>query len=154
MNFQVGHIYHIYNQGNNRQRIFFDERNYIFFKEKIRGCILPFADILAWCLMQMCIRDRNKGVDKRIQAYQWRVDALTKQLTKEEVAHVISDLNGTISNSSGYLGSISDRSKELYFTKQTVGQYLIQCLKKSPHNSLKNQVFYRQDYLDEFNRCV
>ena len=66
MNFQVGHIYHIYNQGNNRQRIFFDERNYIFFKEKIRGCILPFADILAWCLMpnhfhlMVYVRDKEK----------------------------------------------------------------------------------------------
>jgi len=93
----------------------------------------------------------NKGTDKRLQAYQWRVDALSKELTKEELAFVISDLNGTISNSSGYLGSISDRSKELYFNKQTVGQYLMAQLDENQHTSLTNQVFYRQDYLDEFN---
>ncbi|OFX31004.1 MAG: type II CRISPR RNA-guided endonuclease Cas9 [Bacteroidetes bacterium GWA2_32_17] len=93
----------------------------------------------------------NKGADKKSQAYNWRVEALTNQLTKEELAFVISDLNGIISNSSGYLGSISDRSKELYFNKQTVGQYLIAQLKENPHTQLKNQVFYRQDYLDEFN---
>lgn len=93
----------------------------------------------------------NKGNDKRLQAYQWRVDALTKELTKEELAYVISDLNGIISSSSGYLGSISDRSKELYFNNQTVGQFLMAQLDHSPHTSLKNQVFYRQDYLDEFN---
>ena len=93
----------------------------------------------------------NKGADKRLQAYQWRVDGLTKQLTKDELAFVISDVNGTISGSSGYLGSISDRSKELFFNKQTVGQYLMVQLDQNPHTRLKNQVFYRQDYLDEFN---
>ena len=93
----------------------------------------------------------NKGSDKRTQAYQWRADALIKQLSKEELAFVISDLNGIISNSSGYLGSISDRSKELYFNKETVGQYLMRQLDENAHTKLKNQVFYRQDYLDEFN---
>ena len=93
----------------------------------------------------------NKGADKKTQAYQWRVDALTKELSKDELAFVISDVNGIISNSSGYLGSISDRSKELFFNKQTVGEYLMNQLDKDSHTKLKNQVFYRQDYLDEFN---
>ncbi len=94
----------------------------------------------------------NKGVNRKLEATQWRVDALTKELTKEELAFVISDLNGNVYNSSGYLGAISDRSKELYFNKQTVGQYLMEQLDQNPHSRLKNQVFYRQDYLDEFNR--
>lgn len=93
----------------------------------------------------------NKGAEKRLQTYQWRIDGLTKQLTREELAFVISDVNGIISGSSGYLGSISDRSKELFFNKQTVGQYLMVQLEQNPHTRLKNQVFYRQDYLDEFN---
>jgi CRISPR-associated endonuclease Csn1 len=93
----------------------------------------------------------NKSTDKRLQAYKWRVDSLSKEVSKEELAFVISDLTGTISNSSGYLGAISDRSKELFFNKQTVGQYLMAQLDENPHTKLKNQVFYRQDYLDEFN---
>jgi CRISPR-associated endonuclease Csn1 len=93
----------------------------------------------------------NKGADKRMQTYLWRVESLTKKLSQEELAFVISDLNGTISNSSGYLGSISDRSKELYFNKETVGQYLMRQLDENPHTKLKKQIFYRQDYLDEFN---
>jgi len=51
MQFENGHIYHIYNQGNNRQKIFFNPENYLFFLRKIRIHILPYADILAWCLM-------------------------------------------------------------------------------------------------------
>jgi len=93
----------------------------------------------------------NKGKDKKLQAGQWRVDSLSIQLPKSELAFVISDVNGSISNSSGYLGSISDRSKELFFNKQTVGQNLMSQLDEDPNTKLKNQVFYRQDYLDEFN---
>lgn len=51
MNFEKGHIYHIYNQGNNRQKIFFERDNYLFFLKKIKIHITPYANILAWCLM-------------------------------------------------------------------------------------------------------
>lgn len=51
MNIEKGYIYHIYNQGNNRQKIFFNSENYLFFLRKIKTNILPYGDILAWCLM-------------------------------------------------------------------------------------------------------
>ena len=70
----------------------------------------------------------------------------------EELAIVIQEINKQINTSSGYLGSISDRSKKLYFKKLTVGQYQMLELEKNPNTSLKNMVFYRQDYLNEFNR--
>ncbi|MDR3129542.1 MAG: type II CRISPR RNA-guided endonuclease Cas9 [Tannerellaceae bacterium] len=94
----------------------------------------------------------NKAKNRKLQTYQWRTEALTKQLSKEELAFVFSDLNGCIKNSSGYLGSISDRKKELFFRKQTIGEYLMEQLSQNPHTSLRNQTFYRQDYLDEFDK--
>jgi putative transposase len=51
MQLETGYLYHIYNQGNNRQKIFFNRENYLFFLNKIRTYILPYSDILAWCLM-------------------------------------------------------------------------------------------------------
>lgn len=92
----------------------------------------------------------NKREQKKLQAYKWRNDAVSKQLEKEEMAYVITEINNNLNNSSGYLGAISDRSKELYFNKETVGQNLFKQLEENPHTRLKNQVFYRQDYLDEF----
>src|SRR5690554_4649166 len=89
---------------------------------------------------------------KKLQAYKWRSDAVSKQLEKEKAAYVITEINNNLNNSSGYLGAISDRSKELYFNKETVGQNLYNQLKENPHTRLKNQVFYRQDYLDEFEK--
>ena len=51
MIFEENRLYHIYNQGNNRKRIFFNKRNYELFKNKIKIFINPYADIIAWCLM-------------------------------------------------------------------------------------------------------
>lgn len=93
-----------------------------------------------------------KGQNKRLELYKLRVKALSKQLTAEELVAVISDVNGNMTKSSGYLGAISDRSKVLTMNNITVGQYLMRELDKDPHLSLKNQTFYRQDYLDEFER--
>lgn len=90
--------------------------------------------------------------EKRIKAYEWRSNALSVQLSKEEVAFVITEINNDLNKSSGYLGAISDRSKELYFNNQTVGQYLYKQLQENLHARMKGQVFYRQDYLDEFEK--
>jgi len=51
MDFIENNIYHVYNQGNNQQRIFFNYENQKLFLDKIRKHILPYADVLAWCLM-------------------------------------------------------------------------------------------------------
>jgi putative transposase len=51
MIFESGNLYHIYNQGNNRQKIFYVRDNYLFFLNKLKRHILPYSDILAWCLM-------------------------------------------------------------------------------------------------------
>ena len=92
----------------------------------------------------------TKGLDQKKENFQWRSKALSEKMPAEELTIVLQEINGQISASSGYLGSISDRSKELYFNKQTVGQYLMDRLNENPNNNLRNVVFYRQDYLDEF----
>jgi putative transposase len=51
MNFQAETVYHLYNQGNNKQIIFPRHQNYLFFLEKMRKHLMPFADILCYCLM-------------------------------------------------------------------------------------------------------
>ncbi|HNV50002.1 MAG TPA: type II CRISPR RNA-guided endonuclease Cas9 [Bacteroidales bacterium] len=93
----------------------------------------------------------TKGEELKKENFAWRTKALSEKLDLESLAVVLQKINGQINNSSGYLGAISDRSKELYFNKQTVGQYQMTVLAQNPNASLKNMVFYRQDYLDEFN---
>lgn len=90
--------------------------------------------------------------EKNKQIFCLRKEALERALNTEELATVISEVNGQINSSSGYLGAISDRSKILYITHQTVGQWLMQQLEYNPNASLKNKPFYRQDYMDEFEQ--
>ena len=51
MEFIKGELFHIYNRGNNSDKVFYIRRNYLFFIEKMNTYISPYADILAWCLM-------------------------------------------------------------------------------------------------------
>lgn len=96
----------------------------------------------------------NKGTrdERKMQAYTWRSQALSTQLDKEIIGYVITEINNELNKSSGYLGAISDRSKALYFNKETVGQYLYTQIQGNPHVRVKGQTFYRQDYLDEFEQ--
>ncbi|MFP5438695.1 MAG: type II CRISPR RNA-guided endonuclease Cas9 [Bacteroidia bacterium] len=98
------------------------------------------------------IKRDSKGAGLRLQNYLWRTESLIRKLSLEAVVIVLQEINGQIENSSGLLSEISDRSKELYFNKLTVGQYLYKELVKNKHTRLKKQVFYRQDYFDEFEK--
>ncbi len=51
MDFTENQIYHIFNQGNNQRKIFFEEENYLFFLWKMRTYLFPFGDFISWCLM-------------------------------------------------------------------------------------------------------
>lgn len=70
MLFEKNHIYHIYNQGNNRQKVFFNRENYLFFLTKMNEYLLPYCDILAWCLMSnhfhwmVYVRESKSGIER------------------------------------------------------------------------------------------
>lgn len=51
MNFSPATIYHVYNQGNNRQVIFFQRKNYLTFLSLYKKLVSPSANTIAWCLM-------------------------------------------------------------------------------------------------------
>ncbi len=43
--------YHFYNRGNNRQAVFFERENYLYFLKNIKKYLREHVDILAYCLM-------------------------------------------------------------------------------------------------------
>lgn len=65
--FLSDHFYHIYNRGNNRQAIFFEGANYLYFLQGVRKYLLNSASIVAYCLMpthyHMLVRVRATGRD-------------------------------------------------------------------------------------------
>ena len=98
------------------------------------------------------ITQKGSTKEKKLERYEWREKALAEKIDLEELVLVLQDINSQINGSSGYLGKISDRSKELHFKNETVGQFQYRMLQSNPDYSLKNKVFFRQDYLDEFER--
>lgn len=69
MNFLPNEFYHVYNRGNNKQKIFFSQENYIYFLKKIRDQLFPFADIIAYCLMpnhfHILLSAKKEGLQER-----------------------------------------------------------------------------------------
>jgi REP element-mobilizing transposase RayT len=51
MNIIANETHHIYNQGNNRERIFHEDADYIEFLKLFRKYVLPNCETLAYCLM-------------------------------------------------------------------------------------------------------
>jgi putative transposase len=51
MDFYKDQFFHIYNQGNNQEDVFFSEENYKFFFWKMRAYLPPFGKLISWCLM-------------------------------------------------------------------------------------------------------
>ena len=43
--------YHFYNRGNNRQTVFFERDNYLYFLKGIKKYLREYVEILAYCLM-------------------------------------------------------------------------------------------------------
>src|SRR5262245_50108428 len=69
MHFELNEFYHVYNRGNNKRLIFFNERNYLFFTNKIRSLICPYADMIAYNLMpnhfHFMLEPKSEGLKER-----------------------------------------------------------------------------------------
>lgn len=48
---EAGKVYHVYNRGNNKENIFFDNENYSFFLRQFDKYLSIRLDVLAYCLM-------------------------------------------------------------------------------------------------------
>jgi putative transposase len=98
MQFTEGSFYHIYNRGNDKRTIFFQERNYDFFLQKVEKYIVPHADLLAWCLMPnhfhflvqanvssiKIIKDKPIPINALTEGIRMLLSSYTKAIQKQE----------------------------------------------------------------------
>uniref|UniRef100_UPI00404AA2C8 transposase n=1 Tax=Flavobacterium sp. TaxID=239 RepID=UPI00404AA2C8 len=63
--FEYDTFYHFYNRGNNKQNIFFEDRNYTFFLNLISKYLLDVSEIYCFCLLKnhfhLIIRIKDKS---------------------------------------------------------------------------------------------
>lgn len=134
----------------NEQRQYYPEILADDFKTQLEGRGSKDVSKMFYAKYQVLTAEIKERKQRRKTLYRWRNDALTQQLPIEQVAYILGAISSEIKSCSGYLGAIGDHSKELYFKKMTVGEYLVEQIDLDPHFRTKNRVFYRQDYLHEF----
>jgi putative transposase len=68
MQIEPDKLYHVFNQGNYQQPIFFSDADYLHFLNQARKNILPVADVLCYCLMpnhfHFLIQPNSKGAEQ------------------------------------------------------------------------------------------
>ena len=82
MFFEKDCIYHVYNRSN--EKLFYSRENYLFFLKKIRLQVLPYANILAYCLMpnhfHIMLKANESGVETYISSTKTNVQKLSQSL--------------------------------------------------------------------------
>jgi REP element-mobilizing transposase RayT len=74
LEFCLGHYYHLYNRGHNRQDIFFDRQNYLYFMRQLRYHLVEqMVDVVAYCLMpnhyHLLVHLRSDHLSERMQSF-------------------------------------------------------------------------------------
>ena len=89
---EPGFVYHFYNRGNNKENIFIDERNYLYFLNLMKKYLLIISDVYGYCLLKnhFHILVRIKDYDRLPEKYNVKVfqpisnmfNAYTKSINK------------------------------------------------------------------------
>ncbi len=81
MHFEENFTYHVYNRSN--QTVFKTRDNYLYFLRKFRNYILPFSDVIAWCLMpnhfHFMLSPNKKAIVKAKETHLANTQVLSKQ---------------------------------------------------------------------------
>lgn len=104
MQYQINHIYHIYNRGNNRQKIFFSRDNYLFFLSKIRKFLVPHCDILSYCLMPNHFHFQIRANENSIKTI--KVKDEERNVISEALRNILSSYSLAINKQEHRTGSL------------------------------------------------
>ncbi len=126
MYFETNNAYHIYNQGNNHQKIFFTHENYMYFIRKLHDHILPYADILAWCLMpnHFHLMVLVNNVVANSEAFTLGDKLITQPSTESEGFTTLNDSIGTMLRSYTRAINIQEGRTGSLFRRKTKAEYI------------------------------
>lgn len=132
MHFEPDKVYHIYNRGNNKQKVFFNNNHYLFFLKKVRQEWLSYCHILAYCLMpnhfHFLIVPNTIGCNKVVlKEKETHLQYLSKAIGK-----TLSSYTQAINIEQARTGNLFQKKTKAKllegYTPQTNGNYIIACL--------------------------
>ena len=128
MKFELGQIYHIYNQGNNNNKTFYTNENYLFFLRKMKKYLQPNCHILAYCLMDNHFHLLVTPTEFGIENYNSNSSILKSNLSWG-IANLLSSYTKAINVQEGRTGSLwrRDTKKKLVSSSSLLEDYAAWC---------------------------
>ncbi|MDR9363887.1 MAG: transposase [Balneolaceae bacterium] len=107
MNFQPNRFYHVYNQGNNRQPIYFSKHNYLYFLKKM-STLKNYCEILAYCLMPNHFHwlIKTKGLDDLEDIESSKMNSHPQHSLVRCIANLLSSYTQAINKQENRSGSL------------------------------------------------
>jgi putative transposase len=141
MIFEVETVYHVYNQGNNREAVFLSESDYRLFEDKMRVHLHPFAHVVAYCLMpnhfHWLLVPKERGV--QYTAPHPHQKAIPMQLLCKSIGTLLSSYTQKTNRKYGWSGSLFRKG-----TKSKAGS--IRHLLDYPEHFPKKRFYSNMDY--------
>ena len=143
MEFLGNELYHIYNRGNNKQRIFFNPENYHFFLRKVRIYILPHCDILAFCFMpnhfHFLINADSRTVSTKIIA------GKEKNILSEGIRNLLSSYTQAINKQNNTTGSLFQQNTKAKLISKGSNLYDLLCFHYIHQNPMKAKLIKKME---------
>lgn len=151
MDLEQGNYYHIYNRSNNRELVFKNSENYIYFLKKFRKRFHKLLSIYAYCLMpthfHFLVKVNKEKIDKLKQLIGIQLSAYTKAVNN------MYERNGSLFQQHTKAKLIDDESYLLtllaYIHQNPVRAGLVDRLPRWPYSSYLDLAGYRNGTLVE-----
>ena len=124
MNFKVDCTYHVYNRSN--EVLFYNRDNYLFFLRKIRDHLLPYADVLSYCLMpnhfHLILTVNAEGVK-----YSEKKKREDMQLLSQSLGTILSSYTQALNRQIGRRGNLFAHKTKAKILNDAKDDYALNC---------------------------
>ena len=140
MKFVENEIFHVYNRGNQKQPIFFNRGNYLYFLQKVRYHLFPICDVLAYCLMPNHFHFLIKTNEKTVAPVSTPNPLIKNTVFSKELGKMLSSYTRALQKQQGFTGSLFQQKTK---AKQVSGQlpdgedYVASCFAYILNNPVK-----------------
>ena len=140
--FESGCYYHLYNRGNNKEHIFFEDENYSFFLNLMIKYILPVSEVYSYCLLpnHYHILIKIKEVNNLPENY-----TNGKAKLSQPFSNFLNAYTKSINKKYGREGSLFQKNlKKIKITNEKYLQNLILYINTNPsHHEIENYKTYK-----------